>query len=126
MNIFDGMISPFVQSGRYYIEHYSIRGDLEPEAFDAELQQEYQLRQERRQEFLEKYKPDEEIQQYTNKLLEIDYYCTLISYLNNRSWQNKDISRYNKQEIFVKTDSLFEGEIIPSTCCKEIHIFTAE
>ena len=118
-------INTFVQSGRYYIEHYSIRGDLEPEAFDAELQQEYQLRQERRQEFLEKYKPDEEIQQYTNKLLKIDYYCTLISYLNNRNWQNKDISRYNKQEIFVKTDSLFEGEIIPSNIFKLTEIINS-
>ncbi|RHR43197.1 TlpA family protein disulfide reductase [Parabacteroides sp. AF18-52] len=111
-------INTFAQSGRYYIEDYLIRRDLEPEAFETELQQEYQLRQERRLEFLDTYKPDEEIRQYTDKLLKIDYYRILIDYLSTRSWQNKDISRYNEQEIFAKADSFFEGEIIPSNIFK--------
>lgn len=112
------LINMFAQSGRYYIEVYSIRRDQEPEAFNKELQQEYQQRLKRRQEFIETFQPDNVIQEYTDKLLKIDYYRCLINYLNEQLWRKKDISGYNEQELLAKTDSLFEGEIIPSNIFK--------
>ena len=73
-------ILAFTESGYYYMRDYGIRHDLSVEDFEAELKKEYNTRLERRTEYLQKYKPMQDVVMLTEELLKQDYYYTILVY----------------------------------------------
>ena len=72
-------ILAFTESAYYYIQNYSINPNLNIKDFEAELKKEYDFRLERRNEYLTKYKPMEDVTLFTEELLKQDYYYALLS-----------------------------------------------
>ena len=70
-------ILAFTESAYYYIQNYSINPNLNIKDFEAELKKEYDFRLERRNEYLTKYKPMEDVTLFTEELLKQDYYYAL-------------------------------------------------
>lgn len=65
--------------------------------FEAELKKEYDFRLERRNEYLTKYKPMEDVTLFTEELLKQDYYYALLSYGNQCQFKTrKEMDRYHK------------------------------
>jgi DNA-binding Lrp family transcriptional regulator len=62
-------ILAFTESAYYYIQNYSINPNLNIKDFEAELKKEYDFRLERRNEYLTKYKPMEDVTLFTEELL---------------------------------------------------------
>ena len=62
-------ILAFTENAYYYIQNYSIGSNLNNNDFETELKREYNLRLERRQEYIQKYKPSEEVEFLTEELL---------------------------------------------------------
>ena len=65
-------ILAFTENAYYYIQNYSIGSNLNNNDFETELKREYNLRLERRQEYIQKYKPSEEVEFLTEELLKQD------------------------------------------------------
>lgn len=65
--------------------------------FEAELKKEYDFRLERRNEYLTKYKPMDDVTLFTEELLKQDYYYALLSYGNQCQFKTrKEMDRYHK------------------------------
>ena len=60
--------------------YYSINPNLNIKDFETELKKEYDFRLERRNEYLTKYKPMDDVTLFTEELLKQDYYYALLSY----------------------------------------------
>ena len=90
-------ILAFTESAYYYIQNYSINPNLNIKDFEAELKKEYDFRLERRNEYLTKYKPMEDVTLFTEELLKQDYYYALLSYGNQCQFKTrKEMDRYHK------------------------------
>lgn len=90
-------ILAFTESAYYYIQNYSINPNLNIKNFEAELKKEYDFRLERRNEYLTKYKPMEDVTLFTEELLKQDYYYALLSYGNQCQFKTKkEMDRYHK------------------------------
>lgn len=64
--------------------------------FETELKREYNLRLERRQEYIQKYKPSEEVEFLTEELLKQDYYYALLLYASHiQDETGKELERYH-------------------------------
>lgn len=88
-------ILAFTENAYYYIKDYSLGGDLDFKSFESELKKEYQLRLERRGEYLQKYKPMEDAALVTEELLKQDYYLAVLQYANRRqSRTGEDLECY--------------------------------
>lgn len=77
-------ILAFTENAYYYIKDYSLGADLDFKDFESELKKEYQLRLERRGEYLQKFKPMEDAALVTEELLKQDYYLAVLQYANRR------------------------------------------
>ena len=84
-------ILAFTESGYYYIRDYGIGYDKDLNDFEAELKKEYRLRLERRKEYLQKYKPSEDVVLFTEELLKQDYFWKIRNALPLKiSWRKRD------------------------------------
>lgn len=89
-------ILAFTENAYYYIQNYSIGYDKDFTDFETELKKEYNFRLSRRQEYLQKYKPTQEVEFFTEELLEQDYYHALISYASQYQYKiGKETKRYH-------------------------------
>jgi hypothetical protein len=71
--------------------------------FEAELKKEYDFRLERRNEYLTKYKPMDDVTLFTEELLKQDYYYALLSYGNQCQFKTrKEMDRTVKNMDFVE------------------------
>ena len=84
-------ILAFTESAYYYIQNYSINPNLNIKDFEAELKKEYDFRLERRNEYLTKYKPMEDVTLFTEELLKQDYYYALLSYGNQCQFKTRKV-----------------------------------
>lgn len=82
-------ILAFTENAYYYIKDYSLGGDLNFKDFEADLKKEYQLRMERRGEYLQKYKPMQDAVLVSKELLKQDYYLAVLQYAIRR--QNRNV-----------------------------------
>lgn len=96
-------ILAFTESAYYYIQNYSINPNLNIKDFETELKKEYDFRLERRNEYLTKYKPMDDVTLFTEELLKQDYYYALLSYGNQCQFKTKkkwtDIINFCLQSI---------------------------
>ena len=83
-------ILAFTESGYYYLKDYTVNGNLDNKDFEAELKKEYLIRLERRKEYLERFKPTEDVVLLTEQLLKQDYYYALLNYASQRLYKTKD------------------------------------
>jgi len=89
-------ILAFTENAYYYIQNYSIGSNLNNNDFETELKREYNLRLERRQEYIQKYKPSEEVEFLTEELLKQDYYYALLLYASHiQDETGKELERYH-------------------------------
>ena len=89
-------ILAFTENAYYYIQNYSIGSNLNNNDFETELKREYNLRLERRQEYIQKYKPSEEVEFLKEELLKQDYYYALLFYASHiQDETGKELERYH-------------------------------
>lgn len=104
-------ILAFTESGYYYMRDYGIGYDKEVEDFEAVLKKEYQLRRERRKEYIQKYKPSEDVRLFTEELLKQDYYYALMVYATQYHAKiRKQIPRY--RTLMPEINKLYERGIL--------------
>lgn len=88
-------ILAFTESGYYYMRDYGISHDSSVGDFEAELKKEYKMRLERRTEYLQKFKPSQDVVLFTEELLKQDYYCALLIYAAQCQHRTrKEFTRY--------------------------------
>ncbi|MSL31283.1 TlpA family protein disulfide reductase, partial [Escherichia coli] len=89
-------ILAFTESAYYYIQNYNMKPESDVKDFEAELKKDYNFRLERRNEYLVKYKPMEDVVLFTEELLKQDYYYALL--FNGMSYlfkTRKEMDRYH-------------------------------
>lgn len=99
----------FTEGGSYR-KDYPYTVSLPQEEFDSEVKKEYASRLERRNEFLKKYSPGEEVEEYTAELLRIDYYSALFEHAALDMAGKKDVDKCDT--LLPQLDSLFSGKTI--------------
>lgn len=108
---FNQEIAAFTENAYYYVRDYTIGHDLKFEEYEAELKKEYALRRERRNEYLQKYKPMEDVILLTEELLKQDYYNALIAYANQCQFKTKGCAdRYHT--LFPEINELYNKGIL--------------
>jgi thiol-disulfide isomerase/thioredoxin len=86
----------FTENAYYYIQNYSIKYGLDFDNFEAELKKEYNFRLERRNEYIQKHKPMQDVILFTEELLKQDYYCAILRYVSDSQQRTrKEINRYH-------------------------------
>lgn len=96
--------------GGYYRGAYRCNFRSTPDEFERELEEERAERWERRADFLQKYAPGAEVEEYTEGMLWTDYYDALFSYAALQAVQGGDVSQY--MASMPKLDSLFSGKTV--------------
>ena len=91
-------VKPEVTLGQYKgVEVEKADASVSAEDVEAELKKEYDFRLERRNEYLTKYKPMDDVTLFTEELLKQDYYYALLSYGNQCQFKTrKEMDRYHK------------------------------
>lgn len=115
-------ILAFTESGYYYTKNYSInQNNKEPEAFEIEVEKEYEIRRQRRQEYLEKYKPMPDVVLFTEELLKQDYYYALLDYATRYQWsKKKGIENY--LTLLPQIDSLYQKGIFSARLYELVNV----
>lgn len=96
--------------GGYYMRAHNCKFNNTPELFEEELRTEYKERLMRREQFLEKYNPGEEVEQLTVHLLKVDYNKALYRYANRYCLKNRVAGKYDS--FLANIDTLFSDKII--------------
>lgn len=103
-------ISAFTESAYYYIRDYTIGYELNFKDFEVELKKEHNLRLERRNEYMQKYKPMQDVALFTEELLKQDYYYALLLYATQRQYKtSKELDRY--RSLLPEINKLYEKGI---------------
>lgn len=97
----------FTASG-YYRGPYFYDRETTADEFEKQLKEEHSSRLERRADFLKKYSPGAEVEEYTACLLAIDYYTTLFSYATSQAADGKNVSRY--KALLSELNPIFSGK----------------
>ena len=100
--------------GGYYMQRYSIWGEYQTkEEFDRMMEQKYQERLNRYEEYIQKHQPTETVKQYISEMLKADYYTTLydeLMHIRNYGLKGIDIRPY--AEKLHEAASLLESQVI--------------
>lgn len=127
-----GMLA-FTEGGFYKSDFiYLEDGNSSVEAFENALQAEYALRQQKRAEFLERYRPASDVAELTERLLLADYYAERFRYTQQRlrklynqkqvDWQKETAAC---EALMPEVDALLADRIITSAHFRLIHELTS-
>lgn len=106
-------ILAFTESAYYYIRGYSIKHQLDYTEFESELDKEYKFRLERREEYLNKYKPMKDVVLFTEELLKQDYYYALLQFAYQYQFKTgKELERYHS--LLPEINQLYNKGILSS------------
>lgn len=106
-------ILAFTENGYYYMRDYAAGNIADFKEFESVLKKEYNLRLERRNEYIQKFKPMQDVVLFTEELLKQDYYYAHIFYANQKQFETrKAVDRY--RTLLPEIKKLYNKGILSS------------
>lgn len=101
----------FTEDGYYYVKKYTTDYSLDSIRFELALEKEFKSRMERRNEYIEKFKPNPDVALLTEELVKQDYYFTLLDYLARLQYKtNKSHQSY--RSLLPEIEELYKKGVV--------------